>query len=152
MGVRDAVKKFFNDEKWQFEEASELKALRVGYAGKNGKFICFAKWNDKDDLFTFYAVPQLAIPKEKYSAAMEAITRANFGLPIGNFELDVDDGEIRFRAGIDAENAKLETGLVRQCVMHALNAADRYLPALTAVVEKGESPKAAIAKAESSSA
>src|SRR5690349_1693037 len=127
MGVRETLTKFMTEEKWQFEEAPELGALRAGYQGKSGRYICFARWNVNNDLFTFYAVPQVAIEKEKYGEAMEFITRANFGLPVGNFELDLEDGELRFRTGIDAEGSNLDVPMVRQTVLHALTALDRYL-------------------------
>jgi hypothetical protein len=152
MGVREVISKFMNEEKWQFEETKELKALRAGFAGKNGRFLCFAKWNDTDDQFTFYAVPELAIPKDKVSPAMEFITRANFGLPVGNFELDLDDGELRFRSGLDVEGATASVPLVRQVVYTALVTLDRYLPGLKAVVEKGEKPKAAVDRIERAAA
>ena len=146
--VHDVLLKFFKDEKWPAEESAELRVLRAGYQGKNGKAVCYAKWNEDDNLVTFYAVPQLPVSREKISALMEFITRANFGLPVGNFEVDLEDGELRFKAGIDVEGSQLDVPMVRQLVYSSLVTLDRYLPGLEGVLEHNESPKDAVSRVE----
>ena len=42
-----------------------------------------------------------AVPEEKRSAVAEFITRANYGLPGGNFEMDWRDGELRYKVFLD---------------------------------------------------
>jgi len=41
-------------------------------------------------------------PKQQPDAA-ELINRVNFGLRIGNFEMDVEDGVLQYRTSIDIE-------------------------------------------------
>ncbi len=50
-----------------------------------------------EDGFTVYTVFPVKAPEEKRGAVAAFLTRANYGLILGSFELDFDDGEIRFK-------------------------------------------------------
>ncbi|WP_049790798.1 hypothetical protein [Trichormus azollae] len=52
----------------------------------------------------------------KKQVIAECITRANYGMIIGNFELDFNDGEIRYKTSIDAEGERLSFALIKQVV------------------------------------
>jgi len=86
---------------------------------------------------TFYAGNQ------KVGVALY-LTRANYGLVIGNFELDLDDGEVRLKASIDVEGATLTEALVDHLVIAGAVTTDRYIPGLQAVID-GVSARDAIA-------
>jgi len=42
------------------------------------------------------------------------LTRANYGMMIGNFEMDFTDGEIRYKTSIDVEGDKLSSALIKR--------------------------------------
>ena len=65
---------------------------------------------------------------------MEFITRANYGLLIGNFELDLADGEVRFKTGLDVRGAQLTATLAGRAIIPNLHAVNTYLPGLEALV------------------
>src|SRR5579884_4552646 len=44
-------------------------------------------------------------PVYRRAEVCEALTRANYGLWMGAFEMDLNDGEIRFRIGLPVEDA-----------------------------------------------
>ncbi len=51
-----------------------------------------------------YAFHPLVVVKPSLAIAMQFVTRANFGLPLGKFELDVDTGDLRFSSGREQEH------------------------------------------------
>lgn len=65
----------------------------------------------------------------------EFIARANYGMLIGNFELDFGDGTARFRAGLDYEGAVLSKALVKNLASAAFDACDVYGEALADVMQ-----------------
>ena len=81
-------------------------------------------------------------------AVAEYITRANYGLRIGNFELDFDDGEVRYKSSLDFESVELTPGLIRNTIYPAVQTMDRYLPGVLSVVFGGKSAEEAIAAIE----
>ncbi|MBP8974021.1 MAG: YbjN domain-containing protein, partial [Anaerolineae bacterium] len=84
-------------------------------------------------------------------AVAEFLTRANFGLRIGNFELDYHDGEVRYKTSLDFEDEKLTPALIRNAVYPAVTTMDRYLPGLMKVVYGGRTPYEAIEEIEAES-
>jgi hypothetical protein len=139
---------FFKDKGWPFSEHDSLPILRIHYRGDNGEWTCYARAKEEEQQFIFLSVYPFNAPPEKRMAMAEFVTRANYGLSIGNFEMDFADGEIRFRTSIDVEHAKLTAGLLESLVAANLTVTDVYLPGLLAVLSSDVSPAAAIAKIE----
>jgi hypothetical protein len=83
--------------------------------------------------------------KEKFRpVAMEFLARTNYGLVIGNFEMDLKDGEVRYHASYLMSEGRLEDETIGRLFSTALNTADRYFPALMRVLFAGESPQDAV--------
>jgi hypothetical protein len=59
---------------------------------------------------------------------------------IGNFEMDFEDGEVRFRTSIDFEGQGLSYALVSNHVYPNVWMMDRYLPGLFAIVYSDKNP------------
>lgn len=65
------------------------------------------------------------------------LTRANFGLVIGCFEFNLDNGEIRFRSSIDFTSSDLTETLVRNSIRSSMDAVERYGDSIVKVL-RGE--------------
>jgi hypothetical protein len=77
----------------------------------------------------------------------EFITRANYGMRIGNFEMDYGDGELRYKAAFDFEGIEVCNKLFETSIYPTVHMMDRYLPGIMAVLS-GQAPAEAIAKIE----
>lgn len=80
--------------------------------------------------------------------AVEFVTLANWGLGDGNFEMSPESGEVRFKVSLDYTGVPLAPLLVRNVILDAMDAAEVYADALTAVLRGETSAKAAISAAE----
>ncbi|MEO1389173.1 MAG: YbjN domain-containing protein [Cyanobacteria bacterium J06634_6] len=72
------------------------------------------------------------------------ITRANYGLILGNFELDYTDGEIRYKTSLDVEGDRLTPALTKNLISTNVMTMNQYLPGLLAVLEQQTPPGQAI--------
>lgn len=140
----DIVIQYFEEDDWNFMEVSDGEVLKMGVSGKNGEYNCFAIVNEERETFRFLSSLPVKVPFDKRLAVAELITRANLGLTIGNFELDFDDGEVRYKTGIDVEGDRLSPALVRNLVNTNVLVMDHYCPAIMKVVYGGSSPLEAI--------
>lgn len=68
---------------------------------------------------------------------------------IGNFELNFDDGEIRYKTSIDVKNNFLNSETIKQLVYTNVRMMDQYLPGITSVISGKMSPEEAIHLIES---
>jgi hypothetical protein len=91
------------------------------------------------------------VPETKNLAIAEFIARANFGMIIGNFELDFTDGEIRYKTSIDVEGANLTFLQIKRLVYANVMMMDQYLPGIMSLLDSDVEPKDAIAQIEGQS-
>jgi hypothetical protein len=131
--VFDSMKSFFEGDDWRFEEHPDQPILRMGFSGDDGNWTCIAQAREEQEQFIFYSVAPLKVPEERRGEAAEFITRANYGMIIGNFEQDFSDGEIRYKTSIDVEDAELTPALAKHLVYANVLTMDRYLKGLLKV-------------------
>jgi hypothetical protein len=147
---KEIVAAFLLQEGWPVEEVGEGALLKSAVKMNNGEWICYAHFRPQERQTLFYSVAPLRVPPVLLAAVAEYLTRANWGLVMGNFELDYSDGEVRFKTSIQLDKALLTDDLLRPLVMGNVLAMDKYLPGLQAVVALQMTPVEAIATVEAS--
>jgi hypothetical protein len=137
------IERFFESDGWVTTEQPEHDILWVGFEGTNGQWKCCAQAREEEQQMIFYSICPRRVEPAQRTAMAEFITRANYGIVIGNFELDYSDGEVRFKTSIDVEDARLTPPLIHHLVYANLLMTDRYLPGITAIIE-GQSAQLAL--------
>ncbi|NJP06611.1 MAG: YbjN domain-containing protein [Chloroflexaceae bacterium] len=143
-----SVVTFFTQDDWPFTPIEQTTMLRTAYQGKNGAWTCFAQVREEQQQFLFYSICPERVPEDHRLILADFFTRANYGLAIGNFEMDVTDGEIRYKTSIDVEGDRLSTVLIKQLVYANVVVMDTYLPGIMAVMFANVSPAQAILQIE----
>lgn len=146
-----ALVHFFQQDNWTFEHMPDRPVLRLTFQGKNGKWTCYAQVRTGQDLeqFLFYSVMPVNIPEPRRLAVAEFLTRANYGMALGNFELDFSDGEVRFKTSIDASHSDLEPALIKPMIYTNVLMMDKYWPGIMSVTYANVSPAEAVKQIES---
>ena len=88
------------------------------------------------------------IPEPRRRDVMEFATRANYGLLLGNFEMDLGDGEFRFKCSVESEETELTYTQYQTMLYTSVSVMDRYYPGLQRVIQGSADPAAAIAEVE----
>ena len=96
-----------------------------------------------------HSVLPFQVPADRMVDIALFTTRANFGLAIGNFELDMDNGELRYKSSIDVGGQPLTDALLRPLFVANISTTNRYLPGIQAVLA-GADPTATVREIESS--
>jgi hypothetical protein len=86
--------------------------------------------------------------EERRFSAMEYLTRANYGLTLGNFEMDLFDGEVRFRAHLPAEMMVPSIEVVSDVIEAGPLHWDIYGDGFVHIINGTTTPSQAIAKIE----
>lgn len=136
----NTIIEFFEEDEWDFQWMENTSFLMLDFSGRNGSWRCYAQAREPQRQVVFYSVLPVRAPEDKRRAMAEFITRANYGMVIGNFEMDFDDGEIRYKTSIDVEGAELLHPLLRQIVYANIVITDRYLPGIMRVLYSDSSP------------
>jgi hypothetical protein len=141
------VLRFFEDDGWDVSLQADNPIIWMSFQGANDEWKCCLQIREEEQQILYYSIcPRRVDPKDRANMA-EFITRANYGMVIGNFEMDYSDGEVRFKTSVDVEDANLTRALLHHIVHANLLMTDKYLPGITAIVE-GQGPRAAIEMVE----
>ena len=140
--------KFFDEDNWKYRQLEGKTILQLGFQGENGSWVCFAQAKDDVDRMLFFSRLETNIPADKRPAIAEFLTRANYGLAIGNFELDFNDGEVRYKTSIDVTDTEITSNLLRPLIYTNVLMMDKYMSGLMAVVYADMSPSEAVKQIE----
>ncbi|MDR1409145.1 MAG: YbjN domain-containing protein [Oscillospiraceae bacterium] len=104
-----------------------------------------------DDYFTVYAIAPMRADEndlETLDLVNEYLTRANFGLRTGNFELDFRDGEMRYKASLFCADEVPSIKMIERVVDVPFLMWKRYGTGMINVLYGGKSPADEIAAVE----
>lgn len=146
--IFDSVQQFFTEDEWPFSDIGD-NVLRTNFQGESGQWACFAQTRDEQNQFVFYSVCPLTVPEDKRAVMADFLTRANYGMILGNFEMDFDDGEVRYKTSIDSNGDDLTPTFIRPLIYANVLMMDKYLPGVMAVTYGNIGPVEAIADIES---
>lgn len=145
-----ALQLYFADRGWAHEADADGTVFRLAYESPDAgaKWECLAYALEGERQVVFFSVAPLDVPAEDRPAAAEYLTRANFGMVLGAFEMDMDDGHVRFRTSLEVGDTELTPALIEPLVGANVAMMTRYLPGLVSVVFEDQSPQEAVSAAE----
>jgi hypothetical protein len=145
--ITSVVEEFFSEEEWKFQEVKE-GIYRSGIEGKQGSYRIYFFADNNTHILQIFTIIETNFAVQYRSLVSEYITRANYGLKIGNFEMDFEDGSVQYRVAADFEDGVVNTKIVRRMLYVGIRMMDRYYPGMMEVVWGGKSAKEAIKNVE----
>ncbi len=123
--------------------------FRFGISMNHGRCDTIIDLQTDDNHVLIYVVWPMFVPPNKRDRIADFLTRANYGIIIGNFEMDYDDGEIRYKSSFVYDS---DTNLSNDVFIRYLNKSfstfDKYLPGIISVMYAALQPSDAIAQVE----
>jgi hypothetical protein len=115
------------NERWEFQKYNEF-TFNFKYVANGGiPMSCLAWINPQLEAFFFRVVMQLPVQTELRPAVAELLTRINYPLPNGNFALDYETGDLRFKSGIYFGGTSLSKPLVHNLIASSLEFVDLHV-------------------------
>ncbi len=135
---------YFKNNNWRSTQIEDQPILQIPFQGENGEWMCYAQVSEELGQFRFYSVAPMRIPEQQRLTVAEFITRINYGMGMGNFELDFSDGELRYRTSTEVEDGDLPDTIMARLVYVNVLAMDEYLPTIMSISYGQVSPLEAI--------
>lgn len=133
----DVVERALRDREWEFDRcgnpAEGIPAARMPVRGPHGSYLCVISANETTGQVLFTATHPSRFPRERLGALCEAVARANWGLIVPALELNLDEGELRARAGLDVQGGALTVPMVQSLIDATFQAFDWYYVAFMRV-------------------
>lgn len=146
--VKDAIENFLTNDDWKFNPINENGMYRLNIALKGKLQKATLLINVRSDGFSIRIVLPMKAEDNVKAAMAEFIARANYGLYIGNFELDYSDGELSYRASICSEDIEPTFEQINSLIYTSWNTVEKYGDALVKVLFGFATAEAAVKEAE----
>jgi hypothetical protein len=129
--------------------SADHQSICADFRGEVGMYRIVATVDPVDGLFQVFGHSPVRVPKGARPAIAETLARANFGLKVGKFEMDFDEGDLRFQASQILIDDQLDDETIRRLIGTTMAMLNAYLPAVLSVVYGNELPADAIKCTES---
>ena len=147
--IVDAVRDWLDGDDWNYDYDAENQLIKAGIKLKSkirsGRIII----DIKDSSYVVYLCAPINGDKDNLGELIRYLTMANFGLYNGNFELDVNDGEIRYKTYVNCDGLEsLSSEVIQDSVYMGCSMMDRYGDGIAALALGFSDADTEIKKAE----
>lgn len=141
----DVLVNHFEANHFTFHTDPQSKLLQLFISGDCAIYNCRLQLTHDDDLIQVRVhYPVAARDRKIRPLVAEVIARANHGLAVGAFDIDVDTGEMSFHAGQVIRGGELEDEIIGKVFSTAVSTVDRYFSAIMRVMFAGHTPADAV--------
>lgn len=149
--IASAIENFLNEDGWHFmfDENNGSFVFSLSVAGKLKNISYMIRI--KETGYIVYAISPIGVDKndkKMMSNMAEFICRANYGLKTGNFEINMDSGEIQFKFYVPCDDAVPAYATIGNSIFCPAIMFDEYGPGIVDVIFNNVSGKDAVEKCE----
>jgi Zn ribbon nucleic-acid-binding protein len=130
----EELKRAFTENGWPYSEVRGAPVLLADLSGPAGRWSFYAQAVEEKDLILLYSICPQRVPEGRRFEVSHFLTRANYGLAAGNFELDFEDGEVRYKTALHVHGEELDGLTLKRLVRSNGIAVETYLPGIASVI------------------
>lgn len=147
--LKQIAKYYKEDMGLNFALEEENNRIRFSMDTDAMEEVRFMAYQENPQTVLFLTYLPMKVSEEKRAEVAEYLTRANYGLHVGNFEMDMEDGEVRYKAtGVTDEATAPNLDVIRRLTYVGFSMFDRYIPSLLSIVYGEKTALEAITEAE----
>jgi hypothetical protein len=138
----DRVAGFLDANDWHYNAESSKGYFSMGCRIKEATVRVIIDVFESEEwrrIMTFSVYP-IFVPENRRPTVLEALNHINHSLVYGNFEMDMADGEIRFRTTVESES-DIRESMMERVLNGNLSLSDRHFAALMAVAFGSVAPE-----------
>ncbi len=137
----ERMAEWLDANEWQYDSHPEKDYISTTCKLKDVAARVFVEFADSDEwhralAFTSYPV---RVPEARRTAVADALNRINYSLVYGSFEMDMDDGEVRFRTVVESDT-DMNDAMFERVLNSNLAVADRHFAPLMAIAFGNAAP------------
>lgn len=147
--IVDAIRDWLDEDDWHYEYNAEKHLIKMGInlksKIKSGRYFI----DIKEDSYLVYLYTPINGDPANIGELVKYLTMANYGLYNGNFEVDVRDGEIRYKTFVNCDGLEsLSPEVIKDSIYVCCVMMDRYGDGIAALALGFSDADTEIKKAE----
>ena len=143
------IQRFLDEKELRYSVSEEGDSISFSFKldcklnGCNFRVFC------RDGNYSLNCFIQICADEDSRINVSEYITRANYGLRYGCFQMDFSDGEISYRMAVNCEGyTDIPEDVIMSCIMIPTRMFETYGDGLVAVIYGFKTPEEAVIEAE----
>ena len=139
----DILRGVLDELEWEPELDEAVSGFHIDFGPPHFPVAtAFAVLAEETKEFVFYINLAVIVVPADSQALLNAIARVNWGLTIGNFEFNLNDGHLRFKASVAYGGVGLSEALICNLIERAMSAVEVYgADLMKAVLERHDSER-----------
>jgi len=134
MKISESVVKFLIAEDINFSQLGDKTIYRVSLEGKRGTFCTYIDVDEDNEHIECITRCPLRATEDTKADVLRLFAHVNLRLAVGHFDIDLADGDIRFRTSIFAGSSELDPDLIKHLVFMSMTAMDMFIPVIASVI------------------
>jgi hypothetical protein len=149
-GFFERVAAWLDSNDFEYADYPDAQFFSLRYTGDHGEWRVIVDVGEGSNgrRLLVYSIYPVRVPEGKRALVAELITRINYGLQIGSFEMDWSDGELRIRTAMPLEQGDFTDKQLEHLFYSNLALANRYLAGAYGAAFGNVTPEVAIEMAQ----
>ncbi|MGP5541669.1 YbjN domain-containing protein [Psychrobacter celer] len=125
--IVECLKQYFEQKQWHYvyyrpSKGDQRQSHHLSLKMQHKQLSCgyLFRVPAENKLLAVYGILPFLIPESHQSAAMLLITQINYDMLIGNLEMDINDGEIRYKYAIDVEAVGINDDIIEHVLQSVI--------------------------------
>jgi hypothetical protein len=142
--IMETIMRVINSRNWRHARYTRfpMVELSLNCAHSTVRMVATAREKEHQVIVCAWMAPK--VPPERRVAVAEFFSRLNITYYVGSFDVDLDDGGVRFRVGLDVEGGELTDQMALNLFVMTAYVADLHHERVMRVIYGGADPKAAM--------
>ncbi len=124
--IMEKVKELLANKELNYFQGDGI--VKFDVEGERGSWQTFIRVLEEENLVVIYSLFGYKVPAEKMQEVALLLTDINFGLKIGNFELNRTSGEMHFKTYLNMSEEELKPEFIERALFINVHTMDNYLP------------------------
>jgi len=124
------VIKYLKEKDWIYSPIENKTVVILGISGSNGKFQCVIDVRENENKIIFFSIFGSNVPENKRVGMAELLTRLNYEQFIGNFDMDFETGQVRYKTSLFYGKSLVDNDIIDNLIMTNITAMDISLDVL----------------------
>jgi hypothetical protein len=130
---------------WPIDIDRNNNLISIRYQGNYAQWVFVASNDASSETVTLFARFPESCPSHCFNTMSEFLERANFGMTYGAWVMDRQDGEIRYRVGMDVGHLEINDELLRGLTTYTNMTIDYYFEGIIGIIKDNLSAETAFA-------
>ena len=117
LAIKEAIEQYLTNDEWNYEFDEEREIIRCGINLRNRLKECRIIVDIDETKYLSIALISLNCDEELRVELSKLLTMINYGLLIGNFEMDFSDGEVRYKIATNCKDCIPSQSIIEDSMM-----------------------------------